>query len=183
MRKTNRLTVPLLALTFALASHNASAAPTDSDGDGVHDSIDRCEDEVETINGFMDDDGCADLKPAYPLSSGKPLVMHNVIFLPGKAELDPTSYTYLDLVAESLFVQSNLRIRIEAYTDSPGKGKEDLMLSWQRGLAVLNYLVMQGVDKARLEYQGYGDTRPLVADGSPADRLRNRRIEFHVVGQ
>lgn len=101
------------------------------------------------------------------------------MFLPGKTELDPASYNYLDLVAESLFVQSNLRVRIEAYTNSPGDGKDDLMLSWQRGLAVLNYLVMQGVDKARLDYQGYGNTRPLVADGSPADRLKNRRIEFH----
>ena len=158
MSKANRMPALLLGLFLALATQGVHAAPPDGDGDGA-------------------------VRPAYPMSSGQPLVMHSIIFEPGKYSLEPVSYAYLDLVAESLFLQPHLKIRIEAYTDSSGDERDDLMLSWQRGLAVLNYLVMQGVDKARLDYQGYGDTRPLADNSSETGRLKNRRIEFHVVGE
>lgn len=35
----------------------------DGDGDGVADDADRCPDEVETVNGFEDGDGCPDVPP------------------------------------------------------------------------------------------------------------------------
>jgi len=38
-------------------------APVDSDGDGIPDSMDGCINEPETVNGFQDEDGCADELP------------------------------------------------------------------------------------------------------------------------
>ena len=37
------------------------APPSDTDGDGVSDDIDRCESEPEDVDGTSDDDGCPDL--------------------------------------------------------------------------------------------------------------------------
>ena len=34
--------------------------PTDTDGDGIFDSIDQCPTQAETVNGFQDTDGCPD---------------------------------------------------------------------------------------------------------------------------
>ncbi|MEK9134652.1 MAG: hypothetical protein AAB333_07295, partial [Pseudomonadota bacterium] len=34
--------------------------PTDTDGDGISDSIDQCPTQAETVNRFQDTDGCPD---------------------------------------------------------------------------------------------------------------------------
>ena len=44
-----------------------------------------------------------------------------------------------------------------------------------RAEAVHAYLISRGIDRARLEAQGYGETRPLVL---PATDRRNWRIEL-----
>ena len=38
--------------------------PTDTDGDGIPDSIDTCVTQSETLNGYQDTDGCPDTNPA-----------------------------------------------------------------------------------------------------------------------
>ena len=55
-------------------------------------------------------------------------------------------------------------------------------MSQRRGLAVVNYLIDKGqIDRARLEYEGYGETRPLVKDTTDEARAKNRRVEFNVI--
>ena len=39
--------------------------PTDTDGDGILDSIDQCPTQAETVNGFQDTDGCPDVVSTY----------------------------------------------------------------------------------------------------------------------
>jgi flagellar motor protein MotB len=49
----------------------------------------------------------------------------------------------------------------------------------------MDYLRRQGrVDRARLQSEGYGETRPLVPDAvSEEDLARNRRVEFNIIHQ
>ena len=42
---------------------SGSDLTTDTDGDGIQNSIDSCPTQAETINGFQDSDGCPDIIP------------------------------------------------------------------------------------------------------------------------
>jgi outer membrane protein OmpA-like peptidoglycan-associated protein len=68
------------------------------------------------------------------------------------------------------------RFRFEGHTDSKGSADYNLVLSLRRAKAVLDYLVeVSGVEIARVEALGMGETRPLAPD-RPADAA-NRRVE------
>jgi outer membrane protein OmpA-like peptidoglycan-associated protein len=43
---------------------------------------------------------------------------------------------------------------------------------------VREWLVNKGIDAARLTAVGYGEDQPFVANDSPENRQKNRRIEF-----
>jgi outer membrane protein OmpA-like peptidoglycan-associated protein len=157
----------------------------DNDGDGIVDAHDKCPLVSENRNGYQDDDGCEDVMPTYVFRQGEKIVFHNILFQTNKWDLLPESTPVLDEIAKSLRDQPRVRVRIEGHTDDVGKPKENLILSQQRALAVVNYLVTKGIDNRRLEYTGYGDTRPEVDVKATKDkpareaaRSKNRRVEF-----
>ncbi|WP_087718087.1 OmpA family protein [Salinicola salarius] len=51
-------------------------------------------------------------------------------------------------------------------------------LSAARAIAVVRYLVGQGVDASRLRAIGYGDTRPAASNATSAGRASNRRVDI-----
>jgi outer membrane protein OmpA-like peptidoglycan-associated protein len=71
----------------------------------------------------------------------------------------------------------------EGHTDAYGTQTYNFELSLRRARRVAGTLEDAGIDPARVTSQGYGETRPLVAektaDGSddPEGRARNRRVE------
>ena len=67
---------------------------------------------------------------------------------------------------------------VEGYTDSRGRGTDNLALSQSRSQSVLDYLVQQKKLKfERIKSSGYGEAKP-VADNSRAEgRAKNRRVE------
>jgi outer membrane protein OmpA-like peptidoglycan-associated protein len=76
------------------------------------------------------------------------------------------------------------RIEIQGHTDNQGNAEHNLDLSQRRADAVRRWLVEQGgVQPSRLESKGYGMTRPLVPNITPANRARNRRVQFIILEQ
>ena len=59
-----------------------------------------------------------------------------------------------------------LRVEIEGHTDDQGSDAYNLKLSDDRAKAVVDYLLKKKVDKERLTWKGYGETKPL----KPNDR-------------
>ena len=56
-------------------------------------------------------------------------------------------------------------------------------LSDRRAAATVQYLTEKGVDPARLESEGHGEARPIATNETSEGRARNRRSEFHIIGQ
>jgi outer membrane protein OmpA-like peptidoglycan-associated protein len=76
------------------------------------------------------------------------------------------------------------RIEIQGHTDNQGNAEHNLDLSQRRADAVRRWLIEQGgVQPSRLESKGYGMTRPLVPNITPANRARNRRVQFIILEQ
>jgi outer membrane protein OmpA-like peptidoglycan-associated protein len=79
-----------------------------------------------------------------------------------------------------------IRVEINAHTDSRASDDFNLELSKSRAQSVVDYLVSKGVKRSRLEYNGYGETQLVnhCSNGvncSEEQHAQNRRTEFRVL--
>jgi outer membrane protein OmpA-like peptidoglycan-associated protein len=155
----------------------------DSDGDGFTDNVDKCATEAETINNVDDTDGCPDQgKVLVNLTKTRIEILDKVFFDSGKATIQAKSFPLLDQVSTVLRSHRELKkVRVEGHTDDEGKDDKNLTLSQARADAVKQYLIEHGVEAARLEATGFGETRPAAEGQTPAAREQNRRVEFAIV--
>ena len=109
-----------------------------------------------------------------------PVVLRNVLFATGSAELLPASTPELDQLVRLLQTYPQLRIRINGHTDNVGEQAANQVLSEARARSVYTYLAAKGIAAERLRYQGFGESRPLTDNTTEEGRARNRRTEFEV---
>jgi outer membrane protein OmpA-like peptidoglycan-associated protein len=140
----------------------------DSDGDGVVDLEDACPD--TTPGSTVDRRGCAVLAPK--------MVLEGITFLFDSAQIQPSSEVALERAAQLLRDNPSARVEIGGHTCDIGTDAYNQKLSEARAAAVGEWLVAHGIDHARLEVRGYGNTQPKVANDSEGNRALNRRIEF-----
>jgi outer membrane protein OmpA-like peptidoglycan-associated protein len=90
--------------------------------------------------------------------------------------------TVLRALAAGLKARPRLaKISIEGHTDGQGDPQKNLELSQRRAESVRRWLIENGVDGARLDARGFGDTRPIATNKTAKGRAENRRIELVVV--
>ena len=156
----------------------------DRDKDGIPDNTDKCPDEPETINGFQDDDGCADKgKSKVVLTKTKIEILEKVFFDINKASIQKRSFALLDQVVLVLKANPQIdKLRVEGHTDADGDDAYNFTLSEARAASVRKYLVDHGVDPVRVSSAGYGETRPITENKTAAGREKNRRVEFAILG-
>ncbi|MEM9384476.1 MAG: OmpA family protein [Pseudomonadota bacterium] len=65
---------------------------------------------------------------------------------------------------------------VEGHTDNVGNAADNQALSAARAGAVVTALVGLGVDAARLDSEGFGETSPIASNESASGRAQNRRI-------
>ncbi len=105
----------------------------------------------------------------------------NINFASGSTVLDVAGSAILDSVLDIVNRCPKMVLEVGGHTDSDGGPKANHILSRQRAQAVADYLVAHGVAASRLVVRGYGETQPLVANDTPDNMARNRRIEFKVL--
>lgn len=103
-----------------------------------------------------------------------------LLFDTGKATLQPSSQEQLTNIANVLKAYPNVNIKIGGYTDNTGNKQANQQLSADRATTVMNELLRLGIDKSRLEAEGYGDQYPVVSNATEAGRAQNRRIAVRV---
>ena len=191
--------------TPAGAHVDARGCPSDADGDGVPDGIDKCPNtphgvEVDSVGcqRFKDSDGdgvddskdrCPGTPPGMRVDANgcpilftperTPVILRGVVFETGKSILKPESFTVLDIVAQSLLANPQIRIEVAGYTDITGSAALNLRLSRARADAVRTYLARKGVAPPRMIARGYGPGNPVAPNTTPEGRALNRRVELH----
>lgn len=105
-----------------------------------------------------------------------------VLFDVGSAELKPAARDELLKVAGLIKARSGKgAIRIEGHTDGDGDAAMNLALSQRRAQSVLDFMAAEaGLDRQRMQSIGAGESRPVVANDSVANKARNRRVEIIV---
>ncbi|MEQ8576933.1 MAG: OmpA family protein, partial [Fulvivirga sp.] len=67
------------------------------------------------------------------------------------------------------------------HTDDQGNDDTNLILSHKRAQATKKYLIDHGIEDARLDAIGYGETKPVADNATVEGRAQNRRVEFDIV--
>lgn len=103
-----------------------------------------------------------------------------IVFNPGSAVIATEAMAVLDQVAETLSAYSEQVVEISGHTDTSGDTVANLELSKKRAIAVRDYLVSKGLPSNQLRPIGYGESKPVADNSTPAGRAANRRIEFNL---
>jgi outer membrane protein OmpA-like peptidoglycan-associated protein len=115
-----------------------------------------------------------------PIKIGETITLKNIFFNTGKSELLPASFPELDKLAGYLNEMPNTLIAISGHTDNTGNEDQNQKLSEARAKAVADYLTEKGIDTSRINYTGYGSSRPVSSNDSEEGKQQNRRVEFVV---
>jgi len=112
------------------------------------------------------------------ITEGK-LVSYGIHFDVNSAKIKPESYGTIKTIADVLKENPDVRVKIVGHTDSDGSDVSNLDLSKRRAASVKNELVQSfGIDAARMETDGKGETEPVAENNSLTNKAKNRRVEF-----
>lgn len=112
---------------------------------------------------------------------GATFVLHNIFFDYDKATILQQSYSELQSLLSILRSHPTMKIEIDGHTDGHGSVDYNQRLSENRAKAVVDFLISKGIDPKRLQYKGFGKTKPIDTNTTEEGRARNRRVEFKVI--
>ncbi|MBW2425269.1 MAG: OmpA family protein [Deltaproteobacteria bacterium] len=114
-------------------------------------------------------------------------VSDDVLFASGSADLDATGVEVLKRVAEQLLAVGDF-VEVSGHTDDRrirGILARTYPTNWElaaaRAARVVRLLEAEGVSGTRLAVVSRGPNDPVVANDTPENRARNRRIEIRLI--
>ena len=115
------------------------------------------------------------------IETGSAHRINNINFGTKSFAMEENSKLVLDEFILFLKENSTIKIAIHGHTDDIGNDGDNMTLSQNRAQAVYNYIAQKGIDKNRLSFKGFGETKFLVQNTSEENRAKNRRTEFVIV--
>jgi OmpA-OmpF porin, OOP family len=105
-----------------------------------------------------------------------------VTFASDSAEVPESMAPFLKIAAADLNkLKTGNVLEIAGYTDNTGDAALNLALSQKRAEAVREAFIKYGANPDMLVAKGYGEADPIASNDTAEGRLKNRRIEYHVV--
>jgi outer membrane protein OmpA-like peptidoglycan-associated protein len=116
-----------------------------------------------------------------PIKVGETVLLNNLFFVQSKAEILPESEPELESLLKLMNDNPTMAVELGGHTDNQGNSAANLQLSEERALSIVKYLIDHGVDKKRLEFKGYGGTKPIASNANADSRQKNRRVEIKIL--
>jgi chemotaxis protein MotB len=108
----------------------------------------------------------------------------NVLFEPGRAELQPGSLTVLRAVADKLRNEP-FNLEITGHTDLLPISNSAFASNWElsavRATSVVRLLAANGIAPERMLAIGREASKPIAPNNTPEGRARNRRVELMIL--
>ncbi|MCU0338979.1 MAG: OmpA family protein [Spirosomaceae bacterium] len=102
-----------------------------------------------------------------------------ILFDVNSDKIKPESYGVLKEIGTVLKENATVKVRIIGHTDADGDDAKNLDLSKRRAASVKNALQSEfGIEAARMETDGKGETQPAAPNTTPEGKANNRRVEF-----
>ena len=122
---------------------------------------------------------------------GQLLLQSDMLFAKGSATLDAAGKDQLRRLAKEILAVAqgipaslSWMIRVEGHTDSGPVQSEIFRTHWRmsiaRTVAVVEFLVLEGVPSEWLEAAGFGALRPIDTSDDEIAARRNRRVAFYL---
>ncbi len=141
-------------------------------GSGIHN-----EGEENLISNVRFAVGAPDMRNKL-ITEGK-LVTRGILFDVNSDKIKSESYGTLKEISQVLKDNPAVKVKILGHTDSDGDDKSNLELSKKRSAAVKNSLSKDfGIDAARMETDGKGESEPASPNTTSEGKANNRRVEF-----
>ncbi len=141
----------------------------DADHDGVIDLRDDCEN--VNADAVISNEGCA---------VDKNIIAQTILDIEFKSDdwhVAENYFSELKRFANFYQQHAGAYITIEGHTDSTGNAAHNFKLSQLRAQAVVKLLTDRyGVDKHKISWVGYGETKPVADNKTKTGRKKNRRI-------
>jgi len=129
------------------------------------------------ISGFRLAVGAPDTRSKL-ITDGR-FVTTGILFDSNSDKIKPESYGTLKQIAQVLQENAEVKVRIVGHTDSDGDDAKNLDLSKRRAAAVKENLSREfGIEAARLQTDGKGESQPTAPNTTPEGKANNRRVEF-----
>ena len=122
------------------------------------------------------------------------IVPTDILFESGSADLGPAAQGRLDSLAATVSevsaeIPSSIDwvLRIDGHTDRRPIHTDRFPSNWElstaRAVAIVKYLVVQGIPAHRLSANGFGQFQPIDAADTPEAYAKNRRIELQLTNR
>ncbi len=106
------------------------------------------------------------------------VVLNDLNFETGSAQLGQGAFTSLSEIAVYLAENPNRQIAVVGHTDASGSLEGNIALSKRRAGSVVERLVTDhGVNRAQLDAEGMGYLSPITTNLTEEGRTKNRRVE------
>lgn len=112
---------------------------------------------------------------------GSRMVLKNIFFKSGEVELLPSSMPEFERLIKFMQQYPKINIMVIGHTDNVGDSEYNLQLSQMRSKFLVDKLIEYGVSPERLDWDGYGDQKPVADNNTAQGRKKNRRIEFKII--
>ncbi len=109
---------------------------------------------------------------------GKAFTIDNLLYATDSYALSSDSEFILDQFVKFLKSNPTVKVTVQGHTDDVGDDAQNMELSKNRARGAMEYLISQGVPANRLQSEGFGETKPKVANSSESNRAKNRRTDF-----
>lgn len=113
------------------------------------------------------------------IKKGDYVKLTNINFYLNSDEVLPDSYNIINELYEVLLKNPNMKIEIQGHICC-NLLENGLELSKFRASFIADYLISLGIDKSRLSFMGFGNSKPIYAipEKNEKERIENRRVEI-----
>ncbi len=104
-------------------------------------------------------------------------------FETGSSDINPQLESEIRTLAAIMKNNPSMTVEIAGHTDNTGDAGDNKELSMLRAQKIKALLAAEGVEKSRIEANGYGQEKPIAANDTEAGREKNRRVEVKVLSK
>ncbi len=140
--------------------------------------------ELTTLAREKEEDTSLKIKNFGASKDAKLTVIENVYYDPNSSDVKSESIEKLDKIIAAMSENKSLKLSINSHTDAKGEDAYNITLSEKRAQKVMEYFILQGIEKGRLKAKGFGETQiknrcKNGVDCSETEHQLNRRTEFN----
>ncbi|MCS7035566.1 MAG: OmpA family protein [Saprospiraceae bacterium] len=122
-----------------------------------------------------------DLPTRDTLKQGATFQVSNLYFDADKYDIKPACLPALEAIYHFLIQNPDIILEVGGHTNELPSYEASLTLSTLRAKAVAEWLVNKGIPAERIQYKGYGKTKPIDTRMTDEAHRRNQRVEFKIL--